>query len=95
MAFHVEIEETLVLAYLFHPDRSLTDSDISKLINFLEDLAHTGETYSYRCNAPVFAWVQSLRSDVSLYGFRRQGEVIPLHCLRRGSSLWRTPGEIC
>src|SRR5436190_16995827 len=53
MAFRVEIDETHVLTYLCHPDRGLTDQDVTKLLDFLEDLAHTGEAYrsdvSRRC----------------------------------------------
>jgi hypothetical protein len=53
MAYHVEIDEGLVLAYLSHPDRGLVDADVDTLLAFLEDLAHTGEVYrndpSRRC----------------------------------------------
>lgn len=53
MAYHVEIDEALVLAYLSHPDRNLALSDIDSLLGFLEGLAHTGEAYrneaSRRC----------------------------------------------
>jgi hypothetical protein len=53
MAYHVEIDEALVLAYLCHPDRGLAEADIDLLLNFLEGLAHTGEMFrndpSRRC----------------------------------------------
>jgi hypothetical protein len=53
MAYHVEIEEAVVLAYLCHPDRGLAEADVDTLLGFLEGLAHTGETYrndlSRRC----------------------------------------------
>ncbi len=53
MAYHVEIDETLVLAYLCHPDRGLAEEDIQTLLGVLEGLAHTGEVYrndpSRRC----------------------------------------------
>jgi hypothetical protein len=45
MAFHVEIDERLVLAYLCHPDRRLAERDLNKLLSFLEELAETGEAY--------------------------------------------------
>jgi len=54
MAYHVEIDEALVLAYLCHPQRHLAEADIGKLLDFLEGLAHTGEVYvrdpSRRCS---------------------------------------------
>jgi hypothetical protein len=45
MAYHVEIDEALVLAYLQDPGRGLGGADVDKLIDFLEGLAHTGEVY--------------------------------------------------
>ncbi len=54
MAYHVEIDEALVLAYLRHPDRGLADTDVDTLLGFLEGLAQTGEPYrndpSRRCS---------------------------------------------
>jgi hypothetical protein len=54
MAYHVEIDETLVLAYLCHPDRGLAGGDIDTLLDFLEGLAHTGDRYrndpAFRCS---------------------------------------------
>jgi hypothetical protein len=35
----------LVLAYLGHVDRGLTEADVDALLAFLEGLAHTGEGY--------------------------------------------------
>jgi hypothetical protein len=45
VAYQVEIDETVVLAYLSHPDRGLTPHDLDKLLRFLEDLATTGEQF--------------------------------------------------
>jgi len=45
VAYHIEIDEALVLAYLRHSDRGLTDGDVDTLLRFLEGLAHTGEAY--------------------------------------------------
>jgi hypothetical protein len=54
MAYHVEIDETLVLAYLGHTDRGLTEGDLDLLLDFLEGLAHTGDGYrndpAFRCS---------------------------------------------
>jgi hypothetical protein len=54
MAYHVELDQALVLAYLDHPDRGLTEADVDNLLGFLEGLAHTGEVYrndpSRRCS---------------------------------------------
>ena len=53
MAYDVEIDEALVLAYLSDLDRGLTQADIGTLLGFLEGLASTGEVYrqdqSRRC----------------------------------------------
>jgi hypothetical protein len=53
MAYHIEIDEVLVLAYLGHEDRGLAEVDIDTLLGFLEGLAHTGDVYrndpSRRC----------------------------------------------
>ncbi len=53
MAFHIEIDESLVMDYLCHSERGLADADVSKLLDFLEELANTGEAYridvSRRC----------------------------------------------
>ena len=35
MAYHIEIDEALVLAYLCRPDRGLADADIDILLGFL------------------------------------------------------------
>ena len=43
MAYHVDIDEAVVLAYLRRKDRSLTEGDIDILLRFLEGLATTGE----------------------------------------------------
>jgi hypothetical protein len=52
MAYHVEIDEVLVLGYLRHQDRHLTDADVDRLLDFLGQLADTGDLYrsnpSYR-----------------------------------------------
>jgi hypothetical protein len=45
MAFHVEADEALVIAYLCHPDRGLAEADTDALLGFLEGLAHTGGEY--------------------------------------------------
>ena len=45
MAFHIDIDEALVLAYLCHPDRDLTEADVKVLRGFLEELADTGEAF--------------------------------------------------
>lgn len=45
MEYHVEIEEALVLSYLSHPDRGLSEDDLDTLLGFLEGLAQTGEAY--------------------------------------------------
>jgi hypothetical protein len=54
MAYHVEIDETLVLAFLCHPDRGLAEADVDTLLGFLEGLAQTGEVLrndpSRRCS---------------------------------------------
>jgi hypothetical protein len=54
MAYYVEIDEALVLDYLRHPDRCLANSDVVKLLGFLEGLAHAGDEYrndlSRRCS---------------------------------------------
>jgi hypothetical protein len=39
MAYHVEIDEALVLAYLCQPDRGLTEGELGTLLGFLEGLA--------------------------------------------------------
>jgi hypothetical protein len=53
--FYIEIDEVLVLAYLSHLDRGLTETDLDTLLDFLEGLAHTGDGYrndsSRRCSA--------------------------------------------
>jgi hypothetical protein len=54
MAYHVEIDEALVLAYLRSPERGLAEADVDVLLDFLEGLARTGEAYrnepSRRCS---------------------------------------------
>jgi hypothetical protein len=45
MAYHIEVDEALVVAYLCHPDRSLAEPDVDKFLNFLDGLAHTGDSY--------------------------------------------------
>jgi hypothetical protein len=46
MAYDVEIDERLVLAYLLDPERNLTEEDIVKVLSFLEtDLGQTGDAY--------------------------------------------------
>ena len=58
MAYYVEIDEVLVLAYLRHEDRGLTEGDIDILLRFLEGLADTGEAFradpSRRCSPSHF-----------------------------------------
>jgi hypothetical protein len=53
MAYSVEIEDAVVLAYLSHPDRGLAEADVNTLLDFLEELSHTGDIYrndlSRRC----------------------------------------------
>src|SRR5262245_9709997 len=54
MAYHVEIDEALVLSYLSHPDRGLARTDVDALLDFLDGLATTGAVYredpSRRCS---------------------------------------------
>lgn len=46
MAYHVEIDEALVHAYLLDPGRNLSQSDIETLLNFLEvELGRDGDFY--------------------------------------------------
>ena len=54
MAYDVEIDESLVFAYLCHPERGLAEAGIDTLLDFLEGLAVTGDVYrndpSRRCS---------------------------------------------
>jgi hypothetical protein len=54
MAYHIEIDEALVLAYLSHPDPGLTEEDRDTLLRFLEELGQTGDVLrsdaSRRCS---------------------------------------------
>jgi hypothetical protein len=45
MGYFIELDESLVMAYLRHPARGLADADVDHLLGFLEGLAHTGEVY--------------------------------------------------
>jgi hypothetical protein len=45
MAYHIEIDEALVLNYLCDPDRGLDEADVDTLLRFLEGLSDTGEAY--------------------------------------------------
>jgi hypothetical protein len=45
MEYHVQIEEALVLSYLSHPDRGLSEADLDTVLGLLEGLPQTGEAY--------------------------------------------------
>jgi hypothetical protein len=45
MAYHVEIDQALVLDYLCHLDRGLAEADVQRLLDVLEGFADTGEVY--------------------------------------------------
>ena len=55
MAYHMEIDEVLVLDYLCHADRGLSETDLNAMLDFLEDVGRHGDVYrndpSRRCAA--------------------------------------------
>lgn len=53
MPFFIEVDESIVLAYLQDEGRGFTDQDFGVVMTFLDGLAHTGSTY---CNDPSYRY---------------------------------------